>query len=887
MATTPKVINQGTVVSSSTSSSSSGTPTTGIITTTTTTTTKQSTFDNGVIDISIIPFMRPISIDFVAEGLRPQRKVWFFFDDVDVTDYIIKTDLLELNANANVAVFTQGVSNNDTVTTTFGANTTSRGTVRVRRRHFADDDDGSSKNRRRILEISNTFGQFVTSQTVSGSQSGNTAAILSHVIRGIHRLGTKGGTGFANTSANSITLPISSRWHANNYWGTSGSNNVIIIPNEGRGAGKNRQRRARANIVSFNNVTGQLVLTQSFASLFPDEATVLDANNFSITFAASSNNGSDFYVSREGTVSGTFVVPPGMFRTGERIFRIIDVPTNDVEYCTTRAEYKFDSSGLQEVKNKIVLQDTKSTTTTVVTPPITPPRPVRDPQRKAGGGDRSSSKGDPIAQTFFVSKDDYPNGIFLSKVEIWFRTKDEIAPVTLEVRPVVNGYPSSYEVLEGGYATVKAEDIIAYENSPYVTDTITPYTGTYFKFDSPLYLTPGEYAIVLQTPSQNYEVWLSELGENIIGTNRKVSEQPYLGSFFKSQNASTWDASQLEDLMFRIYKCRFNTSGTVILNNVAPTANIPADMIYTHADDLIVTNTAISYTHSVDSGSTYETYVPDTNYIPTARKTIDNLADGKYKLKATLTTGDANVSPILYTKSFNLIAIENIINNANISNADITITNEGYGFANNQNVALTISGGGATTTAVGYAIAGTSNGGANAGISYVIVTDGGAGYSNTATVTALGGSNTQTFVLASEINPSGGPAICKYISKKVTLKEGFDAGDLRVWLTAYKPIGTDIKVYYKVRNSLDPVPFEKLPYVQMAQQTSSTVKSLNEYDTLEYEYRPVTANAVTYTSGTNTYKTFNQFAIKVVMSSETTVKYPVGYDLRAIALPGL
>jgi hypothetical protein len=76
--------------------------------------------------------MRPISIDFVAEGLRPQRKVWFFFDDVDVTDYIIKTDLLELNANANVAVFTQGVSNNDTVTTTFGANTTSRGTVACR-----------------------------------------------------------------------------------------------------------------------------------------------------------------------------------------------------------------------------------------------------------------------------------------------------------------------------------------------------------------------------------------------------------------------------------------------------------------------------------------------------------------------------------------------------------------------------------------------------------------------------------------------------------------------------------------------------------------------------------------------------------------------------------
>jgi hypothetical protein len=298
----------------------------------------------------------------------------------------------------------------------------------------------------------------------------------------------------------------------------------------------------------------------------------------------------------------------------------------------------------------------------------------------------------------------------------------------------------------------------------------------------------------------------------------------------------------------------------------------------------LISNTTIGYTHSIDSGATFEAYVPDSNYIPTTRKTIDNLADGKYRLRATLTTSDPDVSPILYTKNFNLIAIENIINNANISNADITITNEGQGFANNQNIALTITGGGATIGAVAYAIAGTSAGGANASISYILVTDGGEGYTNTATITSLGGSNTQTFVLASELNPSSGPAIAKYVSKKVTLRPGFDAGDLRVWVSAYKPIGTNIKVYYKIRNSLDPVPFEKQPYVMMNQQTPSTVKSLNENDTIEYEFRP-TSNAIVYTSGTNTYRSFNQYAIKIVLLSDSTVKYPVAYDMRAIALP--
>ena len=36
--------------------------------------------------------------------------------------------------------------------------------------------------------------------------------------------------------------------------------------------------------------------------------------------------------------------------------------------------------------------------------------------------------------------------------------------------------------------------------------------------------------------------------------NRTISEQPYAGVLFKSQNASTWTADQYEDLKFTIYK---------------------------------------------------------------------------------------------------------------------------------------------------------------------------------------------------------------------------------------------------------------------------------------------------------------------------------------------
>lgn len=879
MATAPRILQDGTVVSSATVTTA-GTPTTGggrtaVVATTTQTTTKQSTFDNGVIDISIIPFMRPQSINFVAQGMKPQRKVWFFFDDVNVTDYIISTDILELSANADIAVFNQGVSNNDSLISGTSAN---NAVIRLSRRDIDNDDAGNDRGRRRILEISNAFGIWANTAGITGSVTGNTSTIKSHVVRGVERLGKKGGGGFSGVSSNTLNLHSATKFTANNFWGTSGSNNITIIPHGGQGAGKNRIRAARANVVGFNNVTQTLMLSQTFAQLFPDEPSIRPAADFGINWSQATNDGSDFRISREGTIAGTFVVPPGMFRTGERIFKIIDDPSGDPNDCTTRAEYKFSASGLQEVRNSIILRDTQTTVSTVVTPPVTPPRP-RTPSQGNGG------RTDPIAQTFFVNDDEHTNGIFLSKVEIWFRSKDEIMPITLQIRPVVNGYPSSYEIMDGGISTVKAEDIRTYESSPYVTGSIIPEVGTYFKFASPLYLPPGEYSMVVVSPSTEYEVWISELGGTIIGSTRKVSEQPYVGSFFKSQNASTWDAIQLEDLMFKLYQCQFTTSGSVVFDNVSPTANVPMDMVYTHADDLFVRNTAVSYAQSFDAGVSFANFVPDTNFVPSARLILDN--EGKYKLRATLTSSDPDVSPIIFSKNYNVLAIENIINNANIGNADITITNEGSGWAQNSNVALVITGGDATTTAIGYAIGNTAGSGtASNGISYLVITDGGKNYINTANIVVLSGSNTQTFSVTSEINPSGGPAVSKYISKKVTLAEGFDSGDLRVWLTAYKPIGTNLKVYYKIRNSLDPVAFEKQPYVLMEQKTPSTIKSLNEYDNKEYEYRPyASANSITYTSGTNTYRSFNQYAVKIVMLSENTVKYPVVFDMRAIALP--
>jgi hypothetical protein len=82
---------------------------------------------------------------------------------------------------------------------------------------------------------------------------------------------------------------------------------------------------------------------------------------------------------------------------------------------------------------------------------------------------------------------------------------------------------------------------------------------------------------------------------------------------------------------------------------------------------------------------------------------------------------------------------------------------------------------------------------------------------------------TQTIILDNIINddttdetmPTHGALINKYITKTVTLAEGQDAEDMRVILSAYRPPGTDVKVWIKIKNVQDPTPFEQIHWVEL------------------------------------------------------------------------
>ena len=165
---------------------------------------------------------------------------------------------------------------------------------------------------------------------------------------------------------------------------------------------------------------------------------------------------------------------------------------------------------------------------------------------------------DPLAQTFLIEQ---KGGCFLSKVDVFFASKDTAVPVTMEIREVVNGYPGK-RVLPFSRVTMKPEYVNISENTVLLDDVdVNSYdTPTTFTFPSPVYVQENtEYAIVLASDSNNYKVWISQVGDQMPGTARTISEQPYLGSLFKSQNASTWTADQTQDLKFTIYRCQFET----------------------------------------------------------------------------------------------------------------------------------------------------------------------------------------------------------------------------------------------------------------------------------------------------------------------------------------
>jgi len=159
---------------------------------------------------------------------------------------------------------------------------------------------------------------------------------------------------------------------------------------------------------------------------------------------------------------------------------------------------------------------------------------------------------DPLAQSFLVEDE---TGVFLTSCDVFFRSKDDMdIPVVFQLRTMINGSPSP-RILPFSEIVLDPNDIQTSADGSIATNV---------QFKAPVYVEGGtEYAVCLASNSTKYSVYISRIGENDLLTDTFISNQPYLGSLFKSQNASTWEPSQWEDLKFTLYRADFIGNGSV------------------------------------------------------------------------------------------------------------------------------------------------------------------------------------------------------------------------------------------------------------------------------------------------------------------------------------
>ena len=204
------------------------------------------------------------------------------------------------------------------------------------------------------------------------------------------------------------------------------------------------------------------------------------------------------------------------------------------------------------------------------------------------------------------------------------------------------------------------------------------------------------------------------------------------------------------------------------------------------------------------------------------------------------------------------------------------------------NVTITNNANDTGTGAAAFAVANTD--GSNT-VNHIVVVSPGSGYLENPTIAIDSGNatvkTTATALVAGETGKAGGNMLAKYITREIILGEGFESGDLRVFMDAVLPTACDIQVYYKVLSADDP---EKIADKSWRRMTKvKDISSRNPFTMIGLEFRPsLTENRIKYTENGVAYPiggSFKNFQVKVCLLSSDPSIIPKVKNLRIIATP--
>jgi hypothetical protein len=729
------------------------------------------------------------------------------------------------------------------------------------------------------------------------------------------------------------------------------------------------------------------------------------------SFANTANEGSALRSDANGNFYGLFRVPNDdslRFRTGEKIFRLSDNPTNatGLGLVTTSGQTVYASQGLAALSQELTIgtvqvdiainnqADTNSND-----------RDDRDMSSDDGGDD-------PIAQTFTVDTRAFgrvsSSGAYLTKVDLYFASKDDTQPVTIELREVdpASGYPTP-RVVPYGRVVVNSSDVNV------SSDGSSP---TPIYFPAPVYLIDGRTYSITVIPgggNPNYRVWISRLGENDLTTGTRITSQPAAGVLFASSNDRIYTAIQEEDLKFNLYFANFNvaSSGNIVLKNERRDFMVIADQTsgfnkageevrgetylkaatFSNAQSLFIGNNStwvvgatsgargilryystangdarVYNVQSASGGSAAfvggefvrirlqsatgklvgnSTPIKFATY-PSGRVTYYDAVTASNTFLHLSNVSFSNSGPAAGTSANNRTFIENryvrgqtdgtVARIVSLGSLNMDVLNVRADFLSPSNTAITTSGKFAKSTStrdssfINLNINADTDLGArryvlsrsvesNTSLSSATMKDGSAEIKfalsstnryaspafDTSRVSLISIENlisSNAAIGDSEDNvKSGGDSKTRYITRRVTLAEGQDAEDLKLYVDAYRPAGTQVYAYYKVLHREDSDTFNDARWIPMSIATDSTVISdpENRDDFVELEFDTPSygtynsgqyansspTNIVYYRNSQNAlFSGFKYFAVKIVLTSESTSNPPRIRDLRVIAL---
>ena len=611
----------------------------------------------------------------------------------------------------------------------------------------------------------------------------------------------------ANNASNSSTF------YANS------SINITTVPNNGEDGAPGAAVTYTRPIKSYDPVN-KIVTIETPVDVYIGYSPVTNSvltSKYSITgntsnYVVSANTGSQAKLStnESGNFTAIFNVPANRFNNGERVFRVDNrLVATAPGTASTFAEATFTASGIatksQALDFGVSVDGARN---------IFKSSALKTSQLVATSTTTSSWFADPLAQTFIVTKDNYKNGAFLKSIKLFFASKPTTTntPITIFLVGTLNGYPNG-ETLDNSIVSL-TPDKVKVSTTPHYLDSST---YTEFTFASPVYVQPDVmYSIVVQTNSTEYNAYIAEQNGIALtstvknfptditpATVTKIGTAPYIGSLFESQNGLTWSADQGKALMFTIERCKFDITQSpklpfAVLKNI-PTRKIGSQDIAYYYDANTISNISKSY-HGRDLES-HAHNVTTTDFVPTATRinytynstlaanrnltgeasivpgkfgspTYDDLylsdnrgirildanSNSSFTMYATLTSSDDAVTPMLCDDGMSLYNIRWNINNLELSNNIITISDGGTGYnANTSSVTISAPDVGSDQANAKIVVTDTANG----IISGLYVDYTGSGYVTTPTITItdnntrIGSGNITTDVSSTEVFGQG------------------------------------------------------------------------------------------------------------------------------------